>query len=58
MDIIGIFSIGTIHIIYPGVSLELVPVGGNNPIEGVSADHKGSRVLELVDVGQSPCSLP
>ena len=41
-----------------GVSLEQVPVGGNNPSEGVSADHKRRRVLELLDAVQSWCPLP
>ena len=40
---------------YPGVNLELVPVGGDYPGEGVSGDHKGGRVLELSKVGQSTC---
>ena len=42
----------------PGVSLELVPVGGDEPGEGVAGDHKGGGVQELVDVGQSPCPRP
>ena len=37
---------------------ENVSVGGNNPGEGMSADHKGCHVSELVDVGQFPCPLP
>ena len=41
-----------------GVSLELVPVGGNNPGEGVAADHKGIRVLEPIEVTQFPCPSP
>ena len=40
----------------PGVSLELVPVGGDNPGEGVTGDHKAGGVLELPPVGQSPSS--
>ena len=36
----------------PSVSLKLVPVGWDNPFEGVTADHKGGAVLKLVDVGQ------
>ena len=35
----------------PGVSLELVPVGGDNPGEGVTGDHKAGGVLELPQVG-------
>ena len=42
----------------PGVNLEQVPVGRNDPSEGMSADNKRSRVLELLDVGQSRCQLP
>ena len=42
----------------PGVSLELVPEGGDNPGEGVPADDKGGRVLELPQVGQSTCPRP
>ena len=42
-------------LLYPGVCLELVPVGGDYPGEGVSGDHKGGRVLELSKVGQSTC---
>ena len=45
-------------LLYPGVRLELVPVGGDNPGEGMPGDHKGGGVLELVDVGQSPCPGP
>ena len=45
-------------LLYPGVRLELVPVGGDNPGEGVPADHKGGRVLELPQVGQSTCPRP
>ena len=41
-------------LLYPGVSLELVPVGGDNPGEGVAGDHKAGGVLELPQVGQSP----
>ena len=40
----------------PGASLELVPVGGDNPGEGVTGDHKAGGVLELPPVGQSPSS--
>ena len=40
----------------PGLSLELVPVGGDNPGEGVTGDHKAGGVLELPPVGQSPSS--
>ena len=42
----------------PGVSLELVPVGGDDPGEGVPGDHKAGGVLELLDVGQLRCPLP
>ena len=45
-------------LLYPGVSLELVPVGGDNPGEGVPGDHKGDGVLELPQVGQSSCPRP
>ena len=45
-------------LLYPGVFLELVPVGGDYPGERMSGDHKGDCVLELVDVGQSPCPRP
>ena len=45
-------------LLYPGVSLELVPVGGDNPGEGMPADHKGGRVLELPQVGQATCPRP
>ena len=41
----------------PGVSLELVPVGGDDPGEGVPGDHKAGGVLELPQVGQSPSSV-
>ena len=41
----------------PGVSLELVPVGGDDPGEGVPCDHKAGGVLELPQVGQSPSSV-
>ena len=37
---------------------EHCPVDGNNPGEGMSADHKGTCVLELVDIGQFSCPLP
>ena len=40
----------------PGVNLELVPVGGDDPGEGVPGDHKAGGVLELPQVGQSPSS--
>ena len=40
----------------PGVSLELVPVGGDYPGEGMPGDHKAGGVLELPQVGQSPSS--
>ena len=40
----------------PGVSLEFVPVGGDDPGEGVAGDHKACGVLELPQVGQSPSS--
>ena len=40
----------------PGVSLELVPVGGDDPGEGVPGNHKAGGVLELPQVGQSPSS--
>ena len=43
-------------LLYPGVRLELVPVGGDNPGEGVAGDHKAGGVLELPQVGQSPSS--
>ena len=39
----------------PGINLEFVPLGADYPAEGVSGDHKGSRVLELPQVGQSSC---
>ena len=42
----------------PGVNLELVPVGGDDPGEGVPGDHKAGGVLELLDVGQLRCPLP
>ena len=42
-------------LLYPGVRLELVPEGGDNPGEGMPADHEGGRVLELPQVGQSTC---
>ena len=45
-------------LLYPGVSLELVPVGGDNPGEGVPADHKGDCLLELLDVSQFPRPRP
>ena len=45
-------------LLYPGVSLELVPVGGDNPGEGMPADHKGGRVLEPPQVGQATCPRP
>ena len=41
----------------PGVNLELVPVGGDDPGEGVPGDHKAGGVLELPQVGQSPSSV-
>ena len=44
-------------ILNPGVSLELVPVGGDDPGEGVPGDHKAGGVLELPQVGQSPSSV-
>ena len=43
---------------YPGVNLELVPVGGDYPGEGMSGDHNRDCVLELVYVGQAPCPGP
>ena len=47
-------------LLYSGANLKLIPVGRSNPSEGVSADHEGSRILKLVDVGtcQSPGPLP
>ena len=45
-------------LLYPGVRLELVPEGGDNPGEGMSGDHKGDCVLKLVYVGQAPCPGP
>ena len=45
-------------LLYPGVCLKLVPVGGDNPGEGMSGDHKGDCVLKLVYVGQAPCPGP
>ena len=45
-------------LLYPGVRLELVPVGGDNPGEGMPADHKGGRVLELPQISQSTCPRP
>ena len=41
----------------PGANLELVPVGGDDPGEGVTGDHKAGGVLELPQVGQSPSSI-
>ena len=45
-------------LLYPGVGLELVPVGGDYPGEGVPGDHEGDCPFELVDVGQSPSPRP
>ena len=45
-------------LLYPGVSLELVPVGGDESGERVAGDHKGGGVLELIDVSQSPSPRP
>ena len=45
-------------LLYPGVGLELVPVGGDYPGEGVPGDHEGDCLLELVDVGQSSGPRP
>ena len=45
-------------LLHPGARLELVPVGGHDPGEGVAGDDQGGAVLELLDVSQSPSPDP
>ena len=45
-------------LLHPCARLELVPVGGHNPGEGVAGDDQGGAVLELLDVSQSPSPDP